>query len=472
MRNYRRGSIYIMTLGTALIVALLAAAALLAVRSQRRQVNLTQDMIQARLNAQTGLEMALFRIDSNSDWRALLANDTWDTPASTRNGTYSFKGIDAEDGDLTDSVFDSVVITATGTCGPAVQKVQFRLKIRQPGLRCLEPLVHSGSDLTFDATTFTGDRMVSSNHDLKAKENSQVYADAEAEHDVSAKDTSVFHKETSTVGEWPREMPDTATVLEYYLTNGTVIDFTDLPLWGEQRITNPDIAEGTTDWVAYGGCNLTLDADESQTPWCILVDGRTVPGDGPCQDVSEAIQSGETYSLTADAKVVGGEMNLRVSLRVVSTGAGTQTFSTPWKSVKDSFKTVEGDVTPIWTGELLEAKWTIESELQTLSFRFDDAWLGIANKPSDCRVIDRVVLSPTQNPYGDGSTNASGIYVIDCSGKPIVVKDCRIQEHWSLSTRRNQNLRSPAQFIGNLLLGRKIRLFPISPSCSRTRISV
>ncbi|NUQ67691.1 MAG: hypothetical protein HUU18_05370 [Phycisphaerales bacterium] len=39
--------------------------------------------------------------------------------------------------------------------------------------------------------------------------------------------------------------------------------------------------------------------------------------------------------------------------------------------------------------------------------------------------IDKVLISPLANPYG-ASTSASGIYEIDCSNKPLTIKDSRI----------------------------------------------
>lgn len=40
------------------------------------------------------------------------------------------------------------------------------------------------------------------------------------------------------------------------------------------------------------------------------------------------------------------------------------------------------------------------------------------------RVIEKVVLSPTVNPFGD--RNPEGIYVIDCAGQQIKIRDCRV----------------------------------------------
>ncbi len=40
--------------------------------------------------------------------------------------------------------------------------------------------------------------------------------------------------------------------------------------------------------------------------------------------------------------------------------------------------------------------------------------------------MEKVVLSPTNNPYGAG-LNAEGIYVVNCAGNDLTIKDCRIE---------------------------------------------
>jgi len=420
MGTRRRGTIYIITLGLSLITATLATAGLLAVRAQRNRSDLLQHMVQARLNARSALETALLRIADTGTWRADLANAT---PAG--DAASGFTVIDPVDGSLEDDPLDRIVIAATGVSGPATQKIEVRLKARRTGLRCLEPVIHTNNDLVFKSTTVVGDRPVSSNHDLRAEQASQIHVDAEAEHKIEAKDGSVFHANTTLEGDWPREMPDPDTVLDYYLLNGTPIGISDLPLWDAEQIVNPDMGDGTTAWDAYY-CNLSLDAESSDTPWSIRVVGRWTTISGPCQAIDQVIQSGETYTLSADVRT-WTDINMRIDICVESSGSGTQRFSTPWRDVdEDHWSTIEGNVTPTWTGSLISAYFLVRSEYRTNGFRFDDASLRVANTPDDCRVIHRNVLSPTNNPYGAGNTNPDGIYVIDCEGKRIVVKDCRI----------------------------------------------
>ena len=411
----RRGSIYIITLGMSLIVATLATAGLLAVRVQRNRSELLQHTLQARLNAESGLEQALLQIAETATWRSDFANA----------GAFGVTVVDPIDGNLTDEALDPVVLTATGVSGSATQKIEVRLEARRPGLRCLEPVIHCDNDLVFKSTTVVGDRLVSANHDLKAELGSQIYVDAEAGNKIEAKDSSVFHASTTTAGDWPREMPDPATVLDYYLNNGTQINFTDLPLWGAEQIVNPDMGSGTTGWMNYF-CNLSVDVEPSQTPWSIRASGRTLSISGPYQSIGNVIQSGETYALSADVMAIGGAMNMRIDIWINSSGSGIQCFPTSWMPVDAAFTTITGNVTPTWTGSLTSANLLVRSEIGKNGFKLDDVSLRVANTPADCRVIHREVLSPTNNPYGAGNTNAEGIYVIDCGGKPIVVKDCRI----------------------------------------------
>ncbi|WP_145288787.1 hypothetical protein [Pirellulimonas nuda] len=55
------------------------------------------------------------------------------------------------------------------------------------------------------------------------------------------------------------------------------------------------------------------------------------------------------------------------------------------------------------------------------------AWIEIGALPLviGARTIQKVVISPTLNPYGSGG-NPEGIYVIDCGGAQVKIKDCRI----------------------------------------------
>jgi hypothetical protein len=44
--------------------------------------------------------------------------------------------------------------------------------------------------------------------------------------------------------------------------------------------------------------------------------------------------------------------------------------------------------------------------------------------PASGYLLDRIVLSPTSNPYG--AVNANGLYVLDCNGQNVTISACRI----------------------------------------------
>ena len=56
-------------------------------------------------------------------------------------------------------------------------------------------------------------------------------------------------------------------------------------------------------------------------------------------------------------------------------------------------------------------------------YRDNGTWIDIASLSSG--KIENVVLSPSNNPFGT-QANAEGIYVIDCGGQNVVIRNCRI----------------------------------------------
>lgn len=60
-------------------------------------------------------------------------------------------------------------------------------------------------------------------------------------------------------------------------------------------------------------------------------------------------------------------------------------------------------------------------------YKDNGTWIPLANLPlsGSKRQIQRCVLSPSVNPFGP-SGNGEGIYVIDCAGAQIEIRDCRI----------------------------------------------
>jgi hypothetical protein len=95
------------------------------------------DAAKARYVAESGMEIALSFIRTNSNWRTAVSNGTWASNVSLAGGTYTIRGedgIDANndgvitiptegDGSLSDNTGDPVTLTVTAVVGGASSKV-------------------------------------------------------------------------------------------------------------------------------------------------------------------------------------------------------------------------------------------------------------------------------------------------------------------------------------------------------------
>jgi len=425
----RRGSIYVMTLGTAMIVAVLGLAGLMIVRVQRLQIDTGIDMRNAQSYAKAALDMAWHRVQNDSSWRSKMDSGTWATDQAIGDGFYSFTATDPVDGNLTDSDYDPVVVVGVGKSGNTTQKHQMEIRALQPGIRCLEPVLHAEKNLTFDGGTVTGDRMVSANDKAEMKNSAQVYADAEAQNDVATSSGGVWHGSTTTAGTWPRQMPNIVTLYSYYTANGTTINYSDLPDWDANQIDNPGGEDATTSpW--YGvSCTISKSSVQKKSGissiWC---SNRNSVGDYLAQDVTSKLESGITYYTEVQVRTSTDEdVDYTVKLKVVSTGSGTLYFNlTNTDETDDSWKTLSGTQTVTWNGSLTQAELYVGSSSSSYSYYVDDVVMRDDNAPSDVKVIHRMLLSPASNPFGFGVANSQGIYVIDCGGDKISIKNSRI----------------------------------------------
>jgi hypothetical protein len=118
--------------------------------------------------------------------------------------------------------------------------------------------------------------------------------------------------------------------------------------------------------------------------------------------------------------------NFRFSLFTKGVGASVQTSTGPdtlcvtlfWQHITATL------TAPSWNGNLEYAfiKIAGADSSNTSDFYFDDLTI---RETTTGRFIYRQVLSPTLNPFG-GTTNAEGIYWIDCNNNKIVIERSRI----------------------------------------------
>ena len=121
--RFRHGAaLYVLVFSTTLIVSLLGLAGIAIVRIERLQAGVVDDMLRARTNARSAVELALRVIANDPNWRTTYANGvetTAQTLGANGRGTVSWTITDS-DGNLTD-LDTNLFIHGIGRVGDAVQ---------------------------------------------------------------------------------------------------------------------------------------------------------------------------------------------------------------------------------------------------------------------------------------------------------------------------------------------------------------
>jgi len=219
-KSKRRGSTYIMVLSSSMIVTVIGLASLLAIRVQRRSLTMANDAAEARLCAQSAIELGLLFVKDQT-WRSTWSNGTWLSNQSLGGGRFSLEGIDPRDNDLADSQDDPVILTGLGMKGMAVHKTQITLVPAIKPLEALNTCIHSLDDIDIhngDQLTAVG-APVSTNDRLD--NDGTIDGDAEAGR-IASQGTITG---TLTVPAPSKQMPD-SDVISDYINKATWIPFT------------------------------------------------------------------------------------------------------------------------------------------------------------------------------------------------------------------------------------------------------
>ncbi|MFO0840296.1 MAG: hypothetical protein U1D55_17450 [Phycisphaerae bacterium] len=122
----RRGTLYIAVLTTAMLVTIIGLGGLLAARSQFNTAGGDNEGMAARWCAQSAVELGLFKIRNDANWRTTLGAGNWITNLAVGNGTCSLTVTRVTDADA-DLYNDDWVLLGVGVVGGATRKVQLTL---------------------------------------------------------------------------------------------------------------------------------------------------------------------------------------------------------------------------------------------------------------------------------------------------------------------------------------------------------
>ncbi len=230
-RRVHRGSTYLAVMGVTLVVSMIGMAVMVMARMELRRGLANQELAYAHCLAQNAVEFGLANLADDPAWRTTFTHDVESLPldfdfAAGANGEMTFKLVDEKDSDLADDDSDAVRLYGIGRFGQADYRMSVLLEPIGEGLSCLEASLHSGGQIwMYNGVTINTDQFVSTNNQIWTNGSGIISGDAEAVSTIAAGSVTG----NATTGVSSRRLPDTAAAFEYYLTNGTWIDFGDLP---------------------------------------------------------------------------------------------------------------------------------------------------------------------------------------------------------------------------------------------------
>ncbi len=439
-RRHRRGSTLILVVFASLMVAAIALASLNLDRVQGQAASDGNDFIEARSYARAGIEIGMLMIRNDPYWRTDLGNSPWVTNKAIGAGTFSLSAINPVSGDVTVGNNDPVILTSTGKKGRAQYLKSVRLEVGPSYASPFAVTMCSGQTTQVQQATLNCNQTVASDGNFQAG-GSPTYVNANVE--AIGQIQGATYTGTQTVVTTGRTMPDPVNAFNYYLANGTTINATSLPQWNQntqlltneqfQTVVNGNPTGTLAGWYAVGTHTQIQLQNQNGSYWC-QVKNRQLVTDSVAQDLNAANLAllKSTNSLNVQMQVLGTNTGTAaIALTVTNNNNVTTTFTGPAASITPNaqnqynWTNVQATLAPNWTGTLTKATISLVVSPANANYNIDQVQMNDVTYPNNAYVMDRILLSPNSNPFG-GSTNAQGIYIINCSGQTVAIGNSRI----------------------------------------------
>ncbi len=222
-----------MVLSTALIVSLLGFVGMTLVRIERREIVISSELLEARANARSAVELALRALANDPNWRNTYTDEVESTPLSlgpSGKGTVSWI-LDDTDDDLTNGDVD-LRLKGVGRVGNTVQVSSVKLNATSTLIDALQCSVYSVGNMTQSSNSTINSGPFASDATFTVA--GAVTGDVEGDPVVITGSVSG----TTTDPGPDRGMPSPA-VWDTYLALATTIPYTNFPLNG----SDPNIRE-------------------------------------------------------------------------------------------------------------------------------------------------------------------------------------------------------------------------------------
>jgi hypothetical protein len=317
----RRASTYIMVVASSMMVTIIGLASMFAVRVQRRSAEMTKDCAEARLCAESAVELGLLFV-KDQNWRSTWPNGTWLSDQQLGSGSFTLAGIDPRDSDLADSRLEPLVLTGTGAKGLARHKTQLVLVPVIKPLEALNTCLHASGLIHVRGgrriTAFGAPISTNGNLDNEGT----IAGDAEALVVVRAG----IITGTLTVPAPGKNMPDSQLISDY-ISKATVVPFTDMidnrvlaPSYNPWGPTNPDGVY----FIDTGNNDLTIKNSRIHGTLIVRTAGKTLK-------LEEAVLM-ENYRSDYPVLIVDGkaEIKYKSAEKTLSETARATNYNPPW----------------------------------------------------------------------------------------------------------------------------------------------
>jgi len=160
-------------------------------------------------------------------------------------------------------------------------------------------------------------------------------------------------------------------------------------------LTNGGAESGLGDWTGLGHCSVTSVNDNSHSgAACLVAKNRDFGYEGPQQEITNRVSSGQTYYTEVWVRMAGGPDNVKVSVYVETTD-GPRWFSLPRVFVGTEWTEITGTIRTLWTGTLIAAHWRVETTWDKKDIYIDDAVLVEGTTPP----ASTVTLTPVPGSW-------------------------------------------------------------------------
>ena len=126
VRVHRRGSVYLLVLGVAMIVAMIGVTSSRLIILRRAGASASQDAIGSQALARSAIEIVLTRINADSTWRTTNVSGVWSSPEPLAGGEFIWMIEDA-DGNLANDPSTPATLHVRAIVGAATRMLRVGL---------------------------------------------------------------------------------------------------------------------------------------------------------------------------------------------------------------------------------------------------------------------------------------------------------------------------------------------------------